>query len=218
MKKLLSFVLMLGLIFLGTLALSGEYVYAEESDKRIEVITDREYIEKFAEERNLDPSKIKDIRFVIFDESDFEINKHDSKGGGDDLEYGPEGFGDDFELRNIRKSGACGIEPLWITTGKGPGTLRQARSYSISATFSTEVSVDAEFISASLGFDVTAEYTVEDGMELELEAGEYGEIISYPMYRIYSFEIWEVDTFFDDYLGDGTAWKPIGICYVTNVG
>ncbi|MDD8000052.1 MULTISPECIES: hypothetical protein [Bacillus cereus group] len=45
--------------------------------------------------------------------------------------------------------------------------------------------------------------------------GRYAEIRAYAEYTGYRFDVWESGWFGDKKVGNGTALRPVGICFVT---
>jgi hypothetical protein len=85
---------------------------------------------------------------------------------------------------------------------------------SVSASFSTEVGVSASVISAKLGFNVTGTYSVSESQNVIVPYGSTYNLRAYVNYQVKSFEIWEDDIWFDDYLGTGKTKKPVGVIFV----
>ncbi|WP_246005799.1 hypothetical protein [Brevibacillus gelatini] len=107
---------------------------------------------------------------------------------------------------------ACGVEEIQRVSGS-KGTLTLTVSEKVAATFSANVSVSAEIVSAGVGFNVTSEYTVTDSNTVDTN-GRFTELVAYPYYRIKYFDVYDEATFgSDNYLGSGEAWKPIGVCF-----
>lgn len=207
MKKFLSFILMISLAFTSLSAVGTKPTLAESNYKDREIITDRQYIENFAKERDLDPSEITQIEFVYFEEDNLKSKIENIIPAAYDYYY----------VKVTRTGGSCGAKSIWTTSGWGPGPISQSQTYSISANFSASIGITKDIVSAGVGFDVGREYSITDSKELPLEAGQYGEIISYPMYRVHSFDIYEKGLFKDKLVGDGHANEPNGICFVTRV-
>ena len=88
---------------------------------------------------------------------------------------------------------------------------------SVQATFTTTAGISAEFISASVGFDVTTYYSVTDEQTVEVPYGKKCDCDAYVRLDYYEFKIIERDIWFDDDCGTGTASKPIGVFFVTTV-
>lgn len=207
MKKFFSLFLITSLILTSIFIFSKSNVSAQKNYQEREVITDRQYIENFAEERGLDESEITQIEFVYYEEND-------SKKVINDIT--PKIWGDLY-VRGTGQSGMCGVKSLWTTSGWGPGPITQSRSHSIASSFSANIGISAKIVSAGIGFNVSKNYTVTDTKTLPLEKGEYGEIISYPLYRIHMFSIYKSVPGNDKIVGKGSANEPSGVCFVTRI-
>lgn len=88
---------------------------------------------------------------------------------------------------------------------------------SFEASFSTNVDVSAEIISAGVGFSVTRSYSVSDKQKIIVPSGRVGLIKAYEYYRLVRFDVMEKGFFGDKKIGDGYALKPIGICFKTYI-
>lgn len=84
---------------------------------------------------------------------------------------------------------------------------------SFSATYSSDVKVDAEIISAGVGFSVTKSYKVSDKQKVSVPYGQTGVIRAYHYYRMVKFDVMESGWFSDSKIGEGYALQPIGVCF-----
>lgn len=82
----------------------------------------------------------------------------------------------------------------------------------IQATHSTTVSIDAKIVSTAL---ITASYAIEEEQNIKVPDNKRGRIIAYPKYDVNTFEIWEAGLIYNKKIGDGTAFYPKGVCFVT---
>ncbi|MCX5529682.1 hypothetical protein OG785_03775 [Streptomyces sp. NBC_00006] len=113
-------------------------------------------------------------------------------------------------LRNIDgPNEVCGTSKLQKTSGMGKTTLVMTVSKAVSAELSSEAKVDAEVVSASLGFKVTETTTVEDQTRFEVPAEKFGVIEVYPLYDQYTFNVYDGGR----NRGSGWAMKPTGVCF-----
>ncbi|MES1054203.1 hypothetical protein FOA24_36275 [Bacillus thuringiensis] len=81
-------------------------------------------------------------------------------------------------------------------------------------TWNANVGISASVVSAGVGFNVSAEYSVTQSNTIDT-GGRYAEIRAYAEYNGYRFDVWESGWFSDSKVGSGTALKPVGICFVT---
>lgn len=101
----------------------------------------------------------------------------------------------------------CGLRQIEYTSANGPATLALEVSKGVATEVSTSVGVDAQVISAGVGFSVTESVTVTDKIEIEVAEGEFGEIYAFPMFESISFEI------VGDEQGIGHVLRPVGVCF-----
>jgi len=108
---------------------------------------------------------------------------------------------------------------LGASEGAGPITLSVTVSKSVSATFSANVGVSAEVVSAGVGYSVTATYGVSSTGTWAVPSGTYGRLEAYALHDKHSWEVWEDDcgTPTDTYKGNGNSWKPNGSVYFKKV-
>lgn len=75
-----------------------------------------------------------------------------------------------------------------VAGGPGPTTIHMSQSTSISNSFSANVSVSADVVTAGVGFSVTASFTTLQ-CDLSIPADSYGAIEAYPIYDVYNYDI-----------------------------
>ncbi len=170
------------------------------------VITDKNEIKMLVEELEL-PGNPEDYVMIV----DSDCAMYDSAPA--DLEDTPTPlFGNDIVFRNITKSYKAG-SLLRNSTFVYPGGTMSV-SESVSATFSSSVTVDAEIIKSQLGIDITKSITVTDSQNVEVpKEGDSYECFAYVKLERTTFDIYEEDLFFDDYLGTGIVDKPVGVIF-----
>ncbi|TKI83859.1 hypothetical protein FC701_16130 [Bacillus mycoides] len=61
---------------------------------------------------------------------------------------------------------------------------------------------------------MSAEYSVTQSNTINTN-GRYAEISAYAEYTGYQFDVWQSGWFGDKEVGNGTALRPVGICFVT---
>ncbi|MCX7570291.1 hypothetical protein OS242_09980 [Tumebacillus sp. DT12] len=108
---------------------------------------------------------------------------------------------------------------IGASEGAGPITLSVTVSKSVSATFSANVGVSAEVVSAGVGYSVTGTYGVSSTGTWAVPSGTYGRLEAYALHDKHSWEVWEDDcgTPTDTYKGNGNSWKPNGSVYFKKV-
>ena len=118
-----------------------------------------------------------------------------------------------YYLKNKTATSACGSSVLKKVSGNS-GSLTLSFSSKIAATWNASVGVSASVVSAGVGFNVSAEYSVTQSNTIDTN-GRYAEIRAYAEYTGYRFDVWESGWFGDKKVGNGTALRPVGICFVT---
>jgi len=131
----------------------------------------------------------------------------------DEMEVSPMEWGaQEIYFKNQRTYEARGglIRSSYYSAPGGAMTV----SESVAISFSTTVGLSAKVVSTEIGFSVTATIGVSDTQNISVPTGYTYNCKAYVNNLKYSFEIWEDDVFFDDYLGTGTVTKPIGVIFV----
>lgn len=117
-----------------------------------------------------------------------------------------------------RESEACGSKVLRKSTYQPPSG-KMTISTTVNASYSANVTVNAQIITAGVGFNVTEGYIVANEQPITVPTGKTGTITAYPYYRVVDFNIMESKSwpFEDSVYGSGTAWEPIGVCFITKI-
>ncbi|MEV8534724.1 hypothetical protein [Streptomyces sp. NPDC051211] len=117
-------------------------------------------------------------------------------------------------LRNAKYMGqTCGTDVIQQTSGRGKTTLVLTVEKGVSTTVKKEISIDAKYISAGMGWDVTKSYTVKNETRFEVPAGKFGTVQAYPLYNMHQGDVWEG---LQPSLPTGKrvyAYKPVGVCF-----
>jgi len=101
-----------------------------------------------------------------------------------------------------------------VAGGPGPTTIHMSQSASISNSFSANVNVSADVVSAGVGFNVTGTYTTTFECDLSIPAGCYGAIEAHPIYDVYSYDVMYNPASGNPYkVGNGSASKAVGVFY-----
>jgi hypothetical protein len=95
-------------------------------------------------------------------------------------------------------------------------TLTGTVSNTYSLSVESGIDVEVASISAAVGFDVTAEWSMSDSTEVDLEPGETVNVKAIPLYDIYSYDVY-YSSFWtgNKKIGTGTAVETVGFCTVT---
>ena len=122
-------------------------------------------------------------------------------------------------LSNVQYRGGSWYFPslrLGAAEGWGPITLTVNVTRTVSATFSANVGVSAEVVSAGVGFDVNASFSVSTEGSWNVPSGVHGRLEAYALFDKYTFDVWDDDCGdpADTYKGNGAAYKPnLGIYF-----
>ena len=115
-----------------------------------------------------------------------------------------------------REAETCGSTRIGYTSAPGDGgDLTLSINRNVNATYSANVSVSSQIVSAGVGFSVTegvsitATKTVKD-----TKRGTFYEIAAYAAYNTVFFDVIEDGLFGDRVIGSGYANQPIGACFV----
>ncbi|MCP3817392.1 hypothetical protein NLX86_04325 [Streptomyces sp. A3M-1-3] len=115
-----------------------------------------------------------------------------------------------MKVKNKRDLGeVCGTSVIQATSGQGKATLVLTISKAVEVTWTKGGGVTAGAVSATMGFDVTKKYTVENQSRLEVPKGKFGYIKAYPLYNYYTWDAYMVDR----KIKSGSTLKPIGVCF-----
>ncbi|WP_147264654.1 hypothetical protein [Streptomyces sp. NBRC 110611] len=104
----------------------------------------------------------------------------------------------------------CGTTVLSKTSGQGKTTLVLTVEKGVSASWDKSLSIDAKYVNAGMGFNVTKSYTVKNETRFEVPAGKRGYVEAYPLYNRYSARVSDALGIF---MGNITALKPVGVCF-----
>jgi hypothetical protein len=127
-----------------------------------------------------------------------------------------------YYLSNVQYQGNSwyfGSQRIGASSGWGPITLSVSVSTSVSATFSANVGVSAEVVSAGVGYSVTASYGVSSSGTWAVPSGTYGTLEAYALHNKHTWDVWNDDCGdpADTYSGNGQSYKPNGGVYFKKV-
>lgn len=228
-------------IFIIVLALMTSNVYAEEhhNSKSFDndvtyldktgneiIITSRGAITLLAEQLELgDPEQIAEIRYVPIETNDSDaLNYTDIEKDNDNdydktkqsREYGNNEFY--IKLKGTHSAkGKLLQESVFRYPG---GTMTIEQSIACTKTFNASVSAGVEAyvlestLSAELGFSVTESVSVSNTQEVKVRKGCKRTVKAFLNEKIYDYELWEKDLYYDDYYGYGSVRKPVGVYFV----
>lgn len=112
------------------------------------------------------------------------------------------------------RSEACGTTQIRRSTVPGPSDYTMTVSEKVTASFSANVGVSAEVVSAGVGFTVTDEFAVSDSYKVSVPSGATWTVVAYPNLDVYRFDVYEPLLLGHQKTGSGTALKPVGVCFV----
>ena len=120
---------------------------------------------------------------------------------------------------------ACGVKKIARNSATNhydkPITKNITLTGTVSNTYSLSVEsgidVEVASISSSVGFDVTAEWSMSDSTEVELAPGETVTVDAYPLYNVYTYDVYQ-SSFWGGRtkVGTGVASETVGFCTVTH--
>lgn len=96
---------------------------------------------------------------------------------------------------------------------QGPATATMSVTETISATFSFDFTIGADELNASLGYSTTSSFAISDSYTIEITDDSFYAIECYTNIEKKTFEVWEDDLFFDDYVGVYYSTRPIGCIF-----
>lgn len=89
---------------------------------------------------------------------------------------------------------------------------------SISNTYSADVGVDAQVVSAGVGFSVTGTSSISDAQDVIVDQGTTKRVQAYAMGSITDYEVWNDPWWRGPYqVGSGSATRYTGVCFVQTV-
>lgn len=124
-------------------------------------------------------------------------------------------FGDDYYIKSdtITTEEKIG-DRIRKSTYYGPCTASMTITESISASFSFDFEVSSSELKAKLGYSMTSTFSISDSYSIDVSNGSNMTIECYIINEISTFEVWEDDIWFDDYVGEYSSAKPIGCAFV----
>ena len=102
---------------------------------------------------------------------------------------------------------AVGVFSLVMSVYMFGITLASA-GINISTTYTADAGISAEFLEASLGFEVEGTSTFR--IEWEATYSYAVKIRVYPVYEKTTGEVWDDDVWYDDYIGNFTVYRAVG--------
>jgi len=97
----------------------------------------------------------------------------------------------------------------------GPGTLTMNVEERVPARWDAPPTTSAKIISAAVGFDVIGTYPVSVTRRTTIPDGKLRVVAAHPLYDVATFEVRYKPWFGAARpLGEGTAAKPAGVCFV----
>lgn len=94
-------------------------------------------------------------------------------------------------------------------------TLTGTVSNTYSLSVESGIDVEVASISSSVGFDVTASWSMSDSTEVDLEPGESVTVVAMPLYDIYTYDVYRYSFWTGDTkVGTGEAIETVGFCTI----
>ena len=182
-----------------------EYEISFESPEEIEMIAEAYDLEN--------PEEIEEIVYVPIVDDSLEKENIDSEIST--AEVGAEEY---YVKRknSVEKKGAL-LRSSWYRAPGGSMTISESVATTVS--FANSASIEggtAELkavLKAEYGFSMTKKRSVSDTQNVKVPSGYKKNVKAYVNNKIYSFEIWEDDIKYDDYIGKGTIKKPVGVIF-----
>ncbi|MCP3776569.1 restriction endonuclease, partial [Paenibacillus sp. MZ04-78.2] len=107
----------------------------------------------------------------------------------------------------------CGIHVLRRDNLVYPGG-KMSFTKSVATSITGTVTVDAQIVSAAVGFNVTQTYTVTDEQTVTISPNySRAEVSAYANYDIWQYDIYKKRIFWDSKEGYGSVSKPVGVCF-----
>lgn len=99
--------------------------------------------------------------------------------------------------------------------GPGPGSLALGQTVTVSNSFSANVGITADKVTAGVGFNVVGTNQWACSYAAQIPAGQHATINAYPVYDCYSYDVWyNPKDGFAYKAGSGSAKKSVGIAFV----
>lgn len=127
----------------------------------------------------------------------------------------PEGAGGSYYLTNVRSVGEV-RRFIDSVSGNGPSTLSMSFTRSASNTYSANVGVTAQVVTAGVGFDVSKTRSVNYSQSVNVPSGQRWQIDARNRFNRKSYDVWW-DPWIgsNSYKGSGTADDYFGVFYYT---
>lgn len=124
----------------------------------------------------------------------------------------PDWFCNCYEIKNVKAAGT-GWRFLGASRGSSPTTsVSITINQTVSNSYSANVGVSADSVSAGVGFSVTQTYGVSQTGSANIPAGQTIEIDAYAVYNVSTYDVWWNPALGGDYkVGSGNAWHYTGV-------
>ncbi|MBE9914760.1 hypothetical protein G8C92_12020 [Paenibacillus donghaensis] len=120
-----------------------------------------------------------------------------------------------YSIRNVKNLGQlCGSTVVARTSGTGniDGVLSLQQAASVSNSYTVNIPILPNTISAAVGFDVTQTMTRTTSYSVNTKGKNY-QIVAYDDYEGKSYDVYDSIWGIDRKVGEGTALKQVGFCY-----
>lgn len=119
---------------------------------------------------------------------------------------------DKWEVKNVSKDSNeyyFPNNPLTSDWIDGPSSYTETFKYTVTGTYTSDVSVKAEVVEAGVGFSVSEGTEFEKSYNISVPQGKKMNLKVYGNYFRYSFDVYKNN----EYQGSGKAYKPIGLTF-----
>lgn len=120
----------------------------------------------------------------------------------------PNTFIREYVIRNKRTTTYTDTGTLLKEYRRPAGRVLIDEGINISTTYTADAGISAEFLEASLGFEVEGTSTFR--IEWEATYSYAVKIRVYPVYEKTTGEVWDDDVWYDDYIGNFTVYRAVG--------
>lgn len=118
-------------------------------------------------------------------------------------------FGNDYFAKNLKKSDLTDRNNVLGSDNWPAGTVKYTISEKVSDTVKASCGVSFKAVCATVGFEFEEERTLTKAWSNKFNYPTNIKI--YPNYLKHTFDLWEDDVWYDDYVGKCEVWKAVGI-------
>lgn len=124
-------------------------------------------------------------------------------------------FGNDYYIDDDSISTSYGVgNIIKYSIYQGAATATMTVNQTLNGTFTFDFTIDAEILQASLGYTTAYTYTISDSYTVTIPDGVSYALQCWTYVQTKTFDVWEDDLFFDDYVGEYSSTIPIGYFFI----